>query len=277
MKALYPTFLCLTLSLPVRADDMTQLRKSLEGFKARPEVGRAPPVAAGLPACEAGRLPPAGGCLMTSDLENMSGTLLRHPRGWVVHESCFNRFAGENVVSILEEAWKRIDPSGRTGREACLGKYNPRWASEVAAKVSSGRVLITCGGGKGCAVTGASHRYRGTHGPDGFKRTSTMGERWETIALEDVVNCRAVNGMSFPSIVFHETLHAAGAPMVNPLAHDASWRAYDATDVIYSAQATCFYPPGSTYRTTTAQCEAVVRHGNPNAQTASLCVGFNGR
>lgn len=277
MRPLLPALLCLALSAPARAaDDEAAMRESLGRFKTRAaEVGRAPArPAPAPPACEPGRALPAKACLTASDLENAPGTLLRHPRGWVVHESCFDRFAGEDVAVILEEAWKRIDPARGLAAGGCLGEHNRRWAGEVAAKLSAGRVLVTCYSGRGCAVTSSAHRYRGTHGPGGFQRTSATGERWETIGLEDVVNCRDAMRVSFPSILFHETLHAAGAPMVNPLAHDASWRSHDPSDVIYSAQAVCFEPPGSRYGTTVAQCEAVARHGAPGAPTTRLCARF---
>lgn len=217
---------------------------------------------------------PRPGGFADSDIEGVPGRVYRHPRGWVIEEACFSRFDGEGVVAILDEAWKKFDPDTPSSYGGCLSKYNPSWARHVAQTVAAGRVLIRCGQGKGCAATSSMHRYPGVHGPQGFTKTSTRGEKWETIGLEDVEGCRKGNRMSFSSILFHETLHAAGEPMVNPLAHDASWRSHDPSDRIYSAQAVCFEGPRSAYGTTGAQCAAVVSRGSSGASAAALCRDF---
>lgn len=274
MRALPLALLCAGLAGPALAESEARLRESLGRFKAGAKaVGRAP-AAAGLPSCAAGAPVPPGGCLAPSDLENAPGRLFRHPRGWTVHESCFGSFAGEDVGAILDEAWRKIDPALRLDGGGCLGEYNPRWAHEAAGVLRGGRVLLVCSPGTSCAATSFSHRYRGAYGPEGFRRASPVGEKWATIGLQDVVGCRDGNRMSFASIVFHETLHAAGAPVVNPLAHDASWRTHDPSDVIYSAQAVCFEGPGSAYGTTGAQCRAVVERGGAGAAARRLCARF---
>ena len=231
-----------------------------------------------LPSCDMrGPVPPSG-CLAVSDLENAPGMLLRHRKGWFVHESCFSRFDGENIVTILDDAWKKIDPELRVDSGGCLGEYNPRWASSVASTVGSGRVLITCGNAKGCAATNFSHRFRGIHSDGKFTKTSRTGEPWVTIGLQQVEACRKGNQMSFPSIIFHETLHGnrSAETMENPLAHDNdAWQRRDACDVVYSTQAVCFEKPGSAYGTTQEQCKTVVARGNPGASGVRLCARFS--
>ena len=267
--------LCALLSPAWAASGPEQsVQDSISRLKAE-TAARGQRPAAAIPDCAASGGIPSSGCFADSDIENVPGRVYRHPAGWTVEESCFaGTFAGESIPAVLDAAWRKLDPGTPPSSGGCFSRYNPSWGASVAQLLGKRRVLLSCMPGRGCAHTSLSHRFRGTHGPGGFKRTSERGEKWATIGLQDVQNCKDVLQITSPAIVFHETLHANEEPVVNPLAHDASWRAHDPADRIYSAQAVCFEGPRGRYGTTRAQCESVVKRGNPNGNAAALCRDF---
>ena len=206
-------------------------------------------------------------CFIESDIERVPGLLYRHRGGWLVEQACMDpaRTGGKPLAQALDKAFAKLDPDAPG---SCLGRYNRPLARQVAGLLDEGRVLILCTGtGKGCAHNSVAHRYRGRFGADGsFTRTSPVGQKFNSIGLEDLAACPEQVRQNLDVFVFHETLHAADLPISEPGAH--VWGNRDPKDLVYSTQDVCFSQPSG------PQCRAVVQYRNPGGNATLLCNQF---
>jgi hypothetical protein len=200
-----------------------------------------------------------------SDCEKPRGYV--HPAGWIVDGSCLQdaRFTPAQLRAALDEAARKFSPKVPVSAGGCLADYNPAWAKELTDFLHTTPVRISCPAydpaGRPCADEGASPGF----GPE--------------IHIRNAGPCLAEGGTGLAGLLFHETLHAAGADNLPLERHNKAGELPQyafVTDRIYGTEALCFLgvDPAKRKQVNILQCRAAVNYENDHPDRA-LCSGFS--
>jgi hypothetical protein len=148
------------------------------------------------------------------------------------------------MLAALEAAWRKMDPAAPSGRGGCLGEFNPEWGRELTVAVWDRRMHVSCPAHDPAETTCAHHESRDDYerGPDGFMRRAP----WDIhlLVMRNAGRCMGQGTPGLAGILFHETLHAAGADNFPVEQHNKAWELEQwvfVKDRVYGAEAVCFF------------------------------------
>jgi|GEM_PF-6978856 len=190
-----------------------------------------------------------------------------HPAGWIVDGSCLadRRFTAAQFRAALDEAARKLSPKISVSNGGCLADYNPGWARELTDFLRKNPVRVSCP-----AFDPASRPCA-----DQQKIPGSGGD----IRILNVGPCLAEGGTGLSGVLFHETLHAAGADNLPLEQHNQGGdlpQYVFVTDRVYGTEALCYLgvDPARRKQVNLLQCRAAVNYGNDRPDRA-LCSGFN--
>ncbi|MBI4347979.1 MAG: hypothetical protein HY553_14075 [Elusimicrobia bacterium] len=205
-----------------------------------------------------------------------------HPKGWVVDPRCFEdpRFSGREFLAALDRAWKKLDPGTPASAGGCLGTFNPAWGRRLVDSVWTRHVHVSCPSYDKTETTCAHHEPRDHYYQDerGFSRR--IDGYYSLLVLRNVEGCtKAFDSSGLAGVLFHETLHAAGADNFPTEKHNTAWKLEQyvfVRDRVYGAEATCFFgvDPAKRPYVNVLQCRGTVSYDNPSPNH-ELCREFD--
>ncbi|MBI5884142.1 MAG: hypothetical protein HZB91_13690 [Elusimicrobia bacterium] len=225
------------------------------------------------PAAESLRLCPRdweisrrGGCVAETDGFGIRQQAFVHPGGWVVDKRCLedSRISRTEFLAALTAAHRRMDPSVKVRSGGCLGEFNPEWGRELTDAVWSRRVHVSCPPYDKESKTCAHYSPR---------------QNSQVLVMGNFGRCVGPETTGLAGVLFHETLHAAGADNYSTEKHNRSWDMEQyifVSDRVYGAEATCFWGTDPRLRTQVniLQCKKTVSYDASNPRH-DLCEGFN--
>lgn len=205
-----------------------------------------------------------------------------HPKGWIVDARCFedSRFTGRELLAALDAAWKKLDPSTPASAGGCLGTFNPTWGRELVERVWDGHMHVSCPGYDATETTCAHHEKRDHYYRDerGFSRR--LEGYYNLLVIRNVERCaRSFDSSGLAGVLFHETLHGAGADNLSTEQHNKAWNLEQyvfVRDRVYGTEAVCFFgfDPKKRPFVNVTQCRNTVSFGNPSPDPG-LCREFD--
>jgi hypothetical protein len=175
-----------------------------------------------------------GDCLLETSVFN--GRPLQayvHPGGWIVDPRCFGdtRFTADALLEALNSVRRKMDPKIPVAKGGCLSRFNPQWGAELLERIWTRKMYVSC--------------------PSYEKDSPTCGSTNETdsgigrmLSLKNAAGCMGRDGTGLAGILFHESLHAAGADNFGMNKHNKAWELpqYEfVRDQVYGAEAVCFF------------------------------------
>lgn len=205
-----------------------------------------------------------------------------HPKGWIVDPRCFEdpRFSGREFLAALDKAWRKMDPSTPASAGGCMGTFNPGWGRKLVDSVWTSRLHISCPRYDATEDTCAHHERRDHYYQDARGFSRRIEGYYGLLVIRNVERCtRSFDSSGLAGVLFHETLHGAGADNFSTERHNQAWRLEQyvfVRDRVYGAEATCFFgfDPAKRPYVNVVQCRSTVAYENPSPELA-LCRGFD--
>ena len=189
-----------------------------------------------------------------------------HPAGWIVDGSCLQdrRFTPAQLRAALDSAARKFSPKISVAEGGCLADYNPAWAQELTTFLHANPVRITC----------PSYDPASRPCADQSKVAGSGGD----IRILNAGPCLAEDGTGLSGLIFHETLHAAGADSLPVEQHNKAGELPQyvfVTDRVYGTEALCYLGtnPARRKQVNILQCRSAVNYENERPDRA-LCSGF---
>lgn len=190
-----------------------------------------------------------------------------HPDGWVIDPRCFadSRFTGSELISALTTAALKMDPERPSTSGGCMGEFNPEWGAELKNQVWDNHMHVSCPDFDETDTTCASHEAR----PGNY----------HILYLKNVRRCMGFESSGLAGVLFHETLHAAGADNFRVEKHNKAWELEQwvfVSDRVYGTEAVCFFgfDPKLKPYVNLLQCRNTVNYHSSNPRR-ELCDGFS--
>ncbi len=195
-----------------------------------------------------------------------------HKGGWIVDPRCFadSRFSGKDFMTALDTVVRKLDPRVPAHAGGCLGTFNPAFGREVTDHLRQQPTHIMCGEFDTKERTCADH-----HSWQSGPQTQSL------IRLRNIRGCTGPLSTGLAGVLFHETLHAAGADSFPIEKHNQAWNMEQwqfINDRVYGTEAVCFWgtDPKLRGQVNILQCKGTVSYLNYNAPWPHpLCEGFN--
>lgn len=205
-----------------------------------------------------------------------------HPKGWVVDARCFEdpRFTGRELLGALDAAWRKFDPATPAERGGCLGTFNPPWGRELVSAVWERRLHVSCPRYDLAESVCAHHERRDHYFTDERGYSRRVEGYYGVLVLRNAERCmKAFDSSGLAGILFHESLHGAGADNFSTEQHNQAWSLEQyvfVRDRVYGAEATCFFgvDPAKRKFVNVLQCRATAGFGRDNPPRA-LCDDFD--
>ncbi|MBI5211223.1 MAG: hypothetical protein HY927_14720 [Elusimicrobia bacterium] len=222
-----------------------------------------------------------GGCwIETKTYSGNAEQAFVHPKGWVVDQRCLRdkRFSRSDLMNGLDKAWRKMSPAVSVGQGGCLSHFNPWWGKELVDAVWEKNMHLACPefdpGDSSCADRGTRDAY--VVDDKGF--TTRLADGINLLSLRNVGRCLGPGGTGLAGVVFHESLHAAGADNFSTQKHNKAWDLEQYVFVrnrVYAAEAVCFFgtDPGRRQLANILQCRATVEY-HADDPRQHLCEGF---
>ncbi|MBI4679071.1 MAG: hypothetical protein HY748_15955 [Elusimicrobia bacterium] len=242
---------------------------------------KAPPAEAGKPCPKSWERSKQGNCwIETAVFGGAKAWAFVHPKGWVVDPRCLRdkRFTQAELMAALDSAWRKMSPATSLSQGGCLSHFNPWWGKELVDGMFEKSMYLSCPEfdpkGSSCADRGTRDSYEVDE--KGF--TVRRPEAVNLLSIRNVARCISPGATGLAGVVFHETLHAAGADNFSTEKHN---KAYDleqyvfVRDRVYAAEAVCFFgtDPKRRELANILQCRATAEYHAEDPRQ-HLCEGF---
>ena len=223
-----------------------------------------------------------GDCLAeTQVFGNGTGLAYVHPGGWLIDPKCSSdkRFTQEEFMAALSAALKKMNPNAPLSSGGCLGHYNPEWGRRLMKAVWERHMIVTCPEyepkDNACAREGAIDMNFMDSGGN-YRR---IEDYYRRIEIKNIQGCMGKDATGLAGVLFHETLHAAGADNFGVTKHNQAGNLEQVEfvrDIVYGAEALCFLGqnPSRKKQVNLLQCKNVVGFDDSNGNV-SLCDGFS--